>query len=153
MGWNYLSIPKLQWIHRWGLEMDTSFHPVRYDWCNYLAILGWLNLHHVSKTCSWSVAVIPGVLGVAAVVVSSASVVGFTVVISEIKHWHYKSFQRNINVYSHLNFFRLLKSTLRDNKTDIINSMLDDGDDWRWGAGMVLPRNITSFIHYGPNYW
>ena len=29
MGWNYLSIPKLQRLHRWSLGMDKSFHPVQ----------------------------------------------------------------------------------------------------------------------------
>ena len=126
MRWNVLSISKLQRLHSWGLGTDKSFHPIFYDGCNYLFILG-LILNHARKSCSWSVAIIPGVLGVAAVVVSSASVVGFTVVVSEINHWHYKSFQRNMNVYSHFNFFRLLKLTPQDNKTGMINSMLDDG--------------------------
>ena len=27
MGWNYLSIPKLQWLHRWSLGMAKYFHP------------------------------------------------------------------------------------------------------------------------------
>ena len=43
MGWNYLSIPKLQRCNRWSLEMDTL-----YNGCNYLSMLG-LKLIHVSK--------------------------------------------------------------------------------------------------------
>ena len=30
MGWNYLSIPKLQWLHRWSLRRDKWFHPTLY---------------------------------------------------------------------------------------------------------------------------
>ena len=48
MGWNYLSIPKLQWCSRWSLGMDKLFHPTHYWACNYLSMLG-LNLIHVSK--------------------------------------------------------------------------------------------------------
>ena len=48
MGWNYLSIPKLQRLHRWSLEMDKQFHPTHYNGCNYLSMLG-LKLNHVSK--------------------------------------------------------------------------------------------------------
>ena len=48
MGWNYLSIPKLQWLHRWSLGMDKLFHPIHYNGCNYLCMLG-LKLNHVSK--------------------------------------------------------------------------------------------------------
>ena len=46
MGWNYLSIPKLQRLHRWSLGMDKQFHPTVYYVCSYL--LG-LKLNHVSK--------------------------------------------------------------------------------------------------------
>ena len=48
MGWNYLSIPKLQRLHRWSLGMDKQFHPIHYNVCNYLSMLG-LKLNHVSK--------------------------------------------------------------------------------------------------------
>ena len=48
MGWNYLSIPKLQRLHRWSLGMDKYFHPTHYNGCNYLSMLG-LKLNHVSK--------------------------------------------------------------------------------------------------------
>ena len=48
MGWNYLSIPKLQRLHRWGLEMDKQFHPALYNGCNHLYVLG-LKLNHVGK--------------------------------------------------------------------------------------------------------
>ena len=55
MGWNYLSIPKLQRLHRWSLGMDKSFHPMHYNGCNYLSMLG-LKLNHVSKRGPrWSV--------------------------------------------------------------------------------------------------
>ena len=48
MGWNYLSIPKLQRCNRWSLRMDKLFHPIHYNGCNYLSMLG-LKLNHVSK--------------------------------------------------------------------------------------------------------
>ena len=53
MGWNYLSIPKLQHCNRWGLGMDKLFHRTLYDGCNYLSMLG-LKLIHVSKRGPWS---------------------------------------------------------------------------------------------------
>ena len=52
MGWNYLSIPKLQRCNRWSLGMDKSFHPTLYQACNYLSML-WLKLNHVSKWGHW----------------------------------------------------------------------------------------------------
>ena len=48
VGWNCLSIPKLQWLHHWSLGMDTSFYPTLYNGWNYSSMLG-LKLHHVSK--------------------------------------------------------------------------------------------------------
>ena len=48
MGWNYLSIPKLQWYNRWSLGMDALFNPTLYDSCNYFSMLG-LKLIHVDK--------------------------------------------------------------------------------------------------------
>ena len=48
MGWNYLSCPKLQRLHRWSLGMDKLFHPTLYWSCDYLSVLG-LKLNHVSK--------------------------------------------------------------------------------------------------------
>ena len=48
MGWNYLSIPKLQWCHCWSLGRDKLFHPTLYNGCNYLSMQG-LNSIHVSK--------------------------------------------------------------------------------------------------------
>ena len=48
MGWNYLSIPKLQRLHRWSLGMDKQFHPMLYWACDYLSMLGF-KLNHVSK--------------------------------------------------------------------------------------------------------
>ena len=49
MGWNYLSIPKLQRCNRWSLGMDKWFHPTLYWACDYLSMLG-LKLNHVSKS-------------------------------------------------------------------------------------------------------
>ena len=40
MGWNCLSIPKLQRWNRWSLGMDKQFHPALYRARNYLSILG-----------------------------------------------------------------------------------------------------------------
>ena len=37
MWWNYLSIPKLQRLHRWSLGMDKLCHRTLYDGCNYLS--------------------------------------------------------------------------------------------------------------------
>ena len=48
MGWNNLSIPKLQRLHRWSLGIDKLFHPIHYYGCKYLSMLG-LNLSHISK--------------------------------------------------------------------------------------------------------
>ena len=48
MGRNYLSIPKLQRLHRWSLGTDRQFHPTLYNGCNYLSRPG-LNIIHVSK--------------------------------------------------------------------------------------------------------
>ena len=47
VGWNYLSIPKLQRLHRWSLGMDKWFHRTLYNGCNNLSMLG-LKLIHVS---------------------------------------------------------------------------------------------------------
>ena len=52
MGLNYLSIPKLQRLHRWSLGLDKYFHPALYDGCNYLSILE-LQLNHVRKRGRW----------------------------------------------------------------------------------------------------
>ena len=38
MGWNYLSIHKLQRCNRWSLGMDKQFHPTLYYVCNYLSM-------------------------------------------------------------------------------------------------------------------
>ena len=48
MGWNHLSTPKLQRCNRGSLGMDKLFHPIHYNGCNYLSMLG-LKLNHVSK--------------------------------------------------------------------------------------------------------
>ena len=48
VGWNYLSIPKLQRCNRWSLGMDKQFHLTLYQTCNYLSMLG-LKLNHVKK--------------------------------------------------------------------------------------------------------
>ena len=52
MGWNYLSIPKLQQLHRWSLGMDKLFHPALHNGCNYISMLG-LKFIHVGKWNSW----------------------------------------------------------------------------------------------------
>ena len=49
MGWNYLSIPKLQHCHRWYLGMDKYFQPTLYWTYDYLFMLA-LKLIHVSKS-------------------------------------------------------------------------------------------------------
>ena len=35
MGWNYLSMPKLQRLHRWSLGIDKQFHPTLYNGCSW----------------------------------------------------------------------------------------------------------------------
>ena len=45
MGWNYLSIPKLQRRNRWSLGMDNEFHTTIYNECNYLFMLGLKLIH------------------------------------------------------------------------------------------------------------
>ena len=46
--WNYLSIPKLQRLHRWSLEIDKFFLPTLNRGCNYLSLLGF-KLNNVRK--------------------------------------------------------------------------------------------------------
>ena len=48
MGWNFLSILKLQRCNHWSLGMEKQFHPWLYIACDYLPMLG-LKLNHVSK--------------------------------------------------------------------------------------------------------
>ena len=38
VGWNYLSIPKLQQCNHWSLGMDKQIHPTPYTWCDYLSM-------------------------------------------------------------------------------------------------------------------
>ena len=45
---NYLSIPKLQRLHRWSLQIDEYFYPTTYGAGDYLSIFG-LMLFHISK--------------------------------------------------------------------------------------------------------
>ena len=52
MGWNYLSIPKLQRCNRWSLGTDKKFHLTLYQACDYLSMLG-LKFNHVSKSGPW----------------------------------------------------------------------------------------------------
>ena len=47
-GWNYISIPQLQQLHRWNLEMNKRFHPTLFWACNYLSMQR-CKLIHVSK--------------------------------------------------------------------------------------------------------
>ena len=53
MGWNYLSIPKLQQGTRWSLVMDKWFHHTLYKGCNYLSMPG-LDFIYVSKRGLWT---------------------------------------------------------------------------------------------------
>ena len=39
LGWNFLSIPKLQRLHRWSLRMDNQFHPTLCNVCDYLCMM------------------------------------------------------------------------------------------------------------------
>ena len=48
MRWNYLSIHKLQRLHRWSFGMDKCFNLILYNGYNYLSMPG-LKLNHVSK--------------------------------------------------------------------------------------------------------
>ena len=48
VGWDYWSYPELQLLHRWSLGMDEWFHPILYNGCDYLYILG-LNSTHVTE--------------------------------------------------------------------------------------------------------
>ena len=48
MRWNYLSIPKLQRLHRWSLWIDKEFHSIFFWVCDYLSMMG-LKFNHVSK--------------------------------------------------------------------------------------------------------
>ena len=48
MGWNYLSIPKLQRFLRWSLGTLKKFRPTHYNGCDYLSMLG-LKLIHDGK--------------------------------------------------------------------------------------------------------
>ena len=50
MGWNYLSILKLQRLHRWSLGMDKLFHPALYWACNYLSVIGLKLIHIIKET-------------------------------------------------------------------------------------------------------
>ena len=46
--WNYLSIPKLQPLHRW-VGKWKKFHPILYLTCDYLSMLGLKSIHVSSK--------------------------------------------------------------------------------------------------------
>ena len=48
VGWNYLSIPKLQRCNRWSLGLDNWLHATLYWTCDYVFMMG-LNLNSVSK--------------------------------------------------------------------------------------------------------
>ena len=48
MGWNYLSISKLQRFQRWSLGIDMRFDPTLYNGCKYLSMLR-LMVKHISK--------------------------------------------------------------------------------------------------------
>ena len=51
MGWNYLSIRKLQRMHRWSYGMNMYFHSTCYRACDCLSIRG-LKLTHVRQNAS-----------------------------------------------------------------------------------------------------
>ena len=59
MGWNYLSIPKLQRLHRWSLGMDKLFHPALYWACNYLSVIGLKLIHIIRNPWCFGVQYIP----------------------------------------------------------------------------------------------
>ena len=48
VGWKYSSVPKLQRLQRWNLEMDKWFYFTLYWACDYLSVLGF-KLIHVTK--------------------------------------------------------------------------------------------------------
>ena len=52
MGWNYVSIPKLQRCNRWSLGMHRLFHPTLYWACDYLAMLGLIHFIK-SRPCKY----------------------------------------------------------------------------------------------------
>ena len=52
MGWNYLSIPRLQQPCCSILGMDKHFHHTLYWACDYSSMLGW-KLFHVNKRGPW----------------------------------------------------------------------------------------------------
>ena len=51
MGWNYLSIPKLQRLHRWSLGMGKKFHPTFYNGSNCISMLGLTHRGQVTHIC------------------------------------------------------------------------------------------------------
>ena len=53
VGWNNLSIPKLQLCNHWSLGMDKYFHHILYWVSDYLSMQG-LKLIHISKGGYWS---------------------------------------------------------------------------------------------------
>ena len=128
MGWNYLSIPKLQRLHRWSLGMDKYFHPTLYNGCNYLSMLG-LKLNHVSKWGSksakwdnfdWTRAtlnILMQSLKYKAPCITRTSV---PVVCISRTNWSLAPMKKGSNNLSHLNFdkyfvFRNIQSTKRLN--------------------------------------
>ena len=53
MGWNYLSIPKVQQCNRWSQGMDNWWHSTLYNGFHHLTMLGF-KLIHVSKLDPWA---------------------------------------------------------------------------------------------------
>ena len=56
MGWNYLSIQKVQTLHRWSLGMDKWFHPALY-WA-YIKNNAWVTMNNEfwvtsEAICQW----------------------------------------------------------------------------------------------------
>ena len=61
MGFNYLSIPKLQRLHRWCLGMDKWFHNTRYYECDQFSMLRFKFIH-VSKKGPWDQSIVARIL-------------------------------------------------------------------------------------------
>ena len=58
MGWNYLSIPKLQRLHRWSLGKDKQFHSTLYYGYNYLSMAGLTHWGRVTHICVGNLTII-----------------------------------------------------------------------------------------------
>ena len=52
MGWDYLSIPRLQQCSRWSMGMDKYFHPTLYWTCDYLSMQRFKFIHVCKRSPS-----------------------------------------------------------------------------------------------------